>query len=282
MNQGFAGLDGPIIIDDSSSYHPMGDELFSIRDRIMDMGLQQPWVILTSDFNTPSWEKNIMFYPSYVIDIFQLSAIPEVEIVRQRSHNLGFIFNRAYYQRGVSVIKMYQLPWFDTCVIKFPTQEFDTSGISEHDRAIFDVKIVPSLPWCAEFEGDALEINHIGFTDCYINFMIESSYPSPLVSEKSIKPFLAGQIPSVMGNSKLSNLMNSWGFDMMENYISQPTHDDIHRNLDELLPQLTNVIGNIKQIWHETLPSRQHNYDWARTHDFKMILEKELLEWLHG
>ena len=278
-----------IVFDDSTNY-VRGYSALELYKNLKSFNLKSKFLILTSNFNYFNNEIDaIIYYPFYLINGIRFLADTKTDIRSSRHFNLGFLFYHVYYVRLLFILKILEKSWLDTCLFNF----FPVYSLKESQLKIFDnsVKQLNSknLSLLEKLNhrfpngtiADPNDKSEIGlsidnriYTDCYINFMIESDFDTPFITEKSIKPYFSGQIPAVLGNNKLYNHLSELGIDTMSDLINLKTeftdHDSI---LDYTIEQISNLIPNLEQIWNDSYKRRLQNYYYVRSTDLINKLE---------
>ena len=198
----------------------------------------------------------------------------------------------------LSLVKLFQMPWFDRCLINFNSNFELTSQqqliyncsinlLTEEEQNIL-VKLEQLSPIFSDLAEsrenlDLISIGNRGFTDCYINMFTEADYNTPVISEKSIKPFVTGQLWAIFGNSVLPKHLEDLGFDLFQDYITtnsgiETMHgmDKLRYDLDYTLLQITNLLPNIESVWNDTYLRRQENFRLVHSTEFLQMLRSNL------
>lgn len=286
-----------IIFDYATSYRRIHDEI-QLSEQISQLTLPLPWLIVTSNFNFyQNSLEHIVYYPIFVIDVIDHNRNFVVEIQNYRLHTLGYLTFNYYYDRLLTLVKLFQQPWFDNCLINFPrlcemsehqihNLESSKRSFAISERASLD-GLISNAPYIADQSDPQIlvyDLANKGFTECYINLSTESDYSSPqaLITEKSIKPMLTGQISAVMGNTDINSHLINLGFEVFDHYINTSASTvGIRQRLEQVLSEITNLVPDLPTIWNDTLPQRRHNYELARSLDLKYTLQQELREKLN-
>lgn len=291
-----------ILFEYSYRYTRSFDEI-DLYTTINSANLKQQWIILTSNYQYyKSLIPQIVYYPVHVISVIEDYYNDfDVDIKSQRSNFLSFLSYHMHPHRLISLLKLYNQNWFDKCLINLVTPDM----VADYQNDIFnascqllnssETKLLAELIKLAPIIADTTEtyhdvnlnsVNNSGYTDCYICMFTEADYPSSFITEKSIKPFLSGQLTAVIGNSTLPKHLKKLGFEIFEEYIDigldtpdQPDGLDTLRNkLDILLNQLSNLLPIIDDIWNVTYLRRKHNYELVKDPNFLLQLKSNFIK----
>ena len=132
-----------------------------------------------------------------------------------------------------------------------------------------------------DLKEEIVNIKNIAFSDAYINLLTESDYPNVFVTEKSIKPFLAGQFSAVIAHPKVYKHLEDLGFDLLSDYINLNMDTlDIRENIVNIMSQITSIKDNIEDLWNSSYSRRMHNYNLVRDPTLFNMLTHDLQNWL--
>jgi hypothetical protein len=127
-----------------------------------------------------------------------------------------------------------------------------------------------------------IETNWPAFTDSYINITSETYTSYKFTSEKSFKPFLAGQIPMIYGTLGANRLLANTGFDMFYDIINHDQYDNLETEqdrIDGMLKILDDLVDlDFEQIFRETVGRRKKNKEHLFSKDIEEFLMKSFLE----
>jgi hypothetical protein len=118
---------------------------------------------------------------------------------------------------------------------------------------------------------------NLGYSNCYINAMVESDYDTPFLTEKSLKPYFSGQFSAVLGNNKIYSHITDLGIDTMQDYLDLSTNAiNFGDRVDETVAKISALLPNIEHAWHETYQRRLCNYNYTRSDAFVDRLEIDI------
>ena len=290
-----------LIIDYATSYSRNDCEL-DLCNRYHEMGIKTPWVLATSNFQYYHSDRaEIVYYPAHLIQCLIENKDNHVNIHDKRNFSVGFVNGNLHNVRIMLALEMFKYSWFPNCKINFPNVsllsdsqsdvfESTVAEMNDTERELLSefVKILPLVADPTEtldFEGlkFAYYLNgNAGFTDCYVNTMIESEWNLPFITEKSIKPFLSGQFNAVLANVGVYSHLEELGFDMMDSYINLRTQGDTRQSLTDMFKQVDLLLGNIESAWEETYNRRLANYQLAKSDALLNKLQKALFDIING
>ena len=278
-----------ILIDYATNYSRGGVEE-SIFKQLSQCPLPKPWVIITSDFKYfNQTHSHIVYYPIYLIDGLDKGGNTEIEIKNRRSHNICFLTYHYHWHRVLILLALYKDINFESCLINLPelhtltesqTQSLQHSFVylsNTEQQIVSDMfKLAPIVADSTDLQIEIVELNNKAFSDSYINIFTESDYPKPFVTEKSVKPFLSGQFFAVFNNPDAYLHLKDLGFDLFEDYLPMPQHNNFRQNVKELMESISNLIPQIDAVWDSTYERRLHNYRLSRSAELRDRLCYEL------
>jgi hypothetical protein len=176
------------------------------------------------------------------------------------------------------MLELYQQLRFNSCLINLPKLDTLTESRVESltnsfahlttlEQQLVDemFKLAPIVADDTDFQEEIVNLENRAFHDSYINIFTESDYSNPFVTEKSVKPFLSGQFFAVFGHPTAYIHLKELGFDLFEDYLPMPQHDDFRQNVRELIETISNLIPKIDAVWDATYERRLHNYRLSRS-----------------
>lgn len=129
-------------------------------------------------------------------------------------------------------------------------------------------------------------VGHPVYNQCAVNLVTETSITEGvIVSEKSCKPFMAYQIPIIVGPVGCSQFLQDLGFDMFDDYIPWKTWDHIKdhklriRMIVEFLDQLLTTPADIL-VQHRSFHSRLiKNKEYFHSKEFQITINQQINCW---
>jgi hypothetical protein len=173
----------------------------------------------------------------------------------------------------------------------FETNDIIKSGlISNLDKTVDLPYIMLGDGWLVKqnrFTSDSTVLSN-----SYINLVSETTpqiqYPTGglFITEKSIKPFIQGQIPIILGQPGVARKLQEYGFDMFADIIDI-TYDDMN-DLDTKVQFIYDSLVKLKEIDMNELFERKdiqkrlrNNYDrYIKLIDDHKNIREYLTEWI--
>jgi hypothetical protein len=284
-----------ILFDYASAYEQRPIETVDTYNNIKQLNLNKPWVFTTSDFNYYNTKiPNIVYFPFYVILFLVKIKHTDIDIKSRREFLLGYLTHHLHDHRLFILLKLIQQPWIDKCLYNFlantPVSSAQLMQLDLAEQWILTAeerqhlnKLKERAPIIADHSDKTSSpgnINNAAFTNCYVHLFSESGYPFSMVTEKSITPYLTGQLPMILGGNGLTTHMQQLNFEIFDDIlpnINTNSAEDIRVKIDNLLLLLSNLFdNNIEYIWDQTYERRLHNYNWVRSNEFLNLLVSPL------
>ena len=161
------------------------------------------------------------------------------------------------------------------------------------DRMCLTVPIADGLPWQTNrLPGDPKEIdgvtpiNDVGvehpvYDQYAVNVVTETQIEFPSTSEKSCKPFIARQIPIIVGNVGITQFHVDIGFDMFEDIVPWRTWDN-QTNEDIKLELIANFVkqwidsGTILRDYNQVRDRVERNKQYFHSDGFRDLIMKNM------
>ena len=247
-------------------------------------GLTKRIIILGSNNDSTFYPFWPIYYPKFV-DVKIPTDSDAMNVIRK--YKFSCLNGHPTDDRTVNLLHMKSRSMYDDAVLSFNI--VDTGGPNatldiENTRNmllnvcpelvdIFD-KVFPYLPihhhavppmptaeqnkWLFKLP---LEITPAAYLDSYINIVTETS--DNFISEKLMKPILAGQLFVTTSNQKTLNLLREMGFDIFDDIFDghqYAEHDDIYRRIDAMhgLMERINEL-DMQSLYSDTVSRRMHN-----------------------
>jgi len=119
-----------------------------------------------------------------------------------------------------------------------------------------------------------LGVGHDVYSEYSVNIVTETSVDLPFISEKTCKPFLAQQIPVIVGGAGVNKFLKDVGLDMFEDIV--PWHRwDNEPDSSTRLQQIANFIeqwineGTILDDYYRVLTRVEHNKHYFHSKEFR-------------
>jgi hypothetical protein len=284
-----------LIIDLSTVYSRAVSEK-EIQEKFSKLNINIPWTIITSNSDYyKKDESNIIYYPFYLLDGIASGSKKDVNIVSLRSNIAGYLTYHLHWHRLLILIQLVKQHWFSKCLVNLEKiEDFTESQLNSYIGSLPRLtqdeqiqvkelfKLAPLIADTTDLQEEIVNIKNVAFTDAYINILTESDYPNNFITEKSIKPFLAGQFSAVIAHPKVYKHLEELGFDLLSDYINLNTGTlDIRQNIKNIIKQITTIEDNIEELWNLSYVRRLHNYNLIRDPKTFNTLTNDLQNWLN-
>ena len=242
-----------------------------------------PFYYLTSNmdfFHSP--QPGVLFYPYWLLTTRQF---PDNQIKIGSAQDLkrqfvaSSIARHPKPHRIYNIVKLQKKPYLDKMHWTF----FKNLYVNVHRDGLSDDE------WCEflEFYDKRPEImigeeqcvrhtDHAAFADSYVNITSETYTNYNFLSEKSYKPFLAGQLAMIYGTSGVVKILDSLGFDMFYDIIDHNQYDfqpTYQKRIDSMLTLLDTVVTyNFEEIFNATAQRRQRNKDYLFSQELTVLV----------
>ena len=160
------------------------------------------------------------------------------------------------------------------------------------DKMCLTVPVHPDLPWQTNrLSGDTVDSNglppndvgvdHSVYNQYAVNVVTETQIDHPSLSEKSCKPFIARQIPVIVGNTGVNQFHVDIGFDMFEDLIPWRTWDN-QDNQDIKLEKIAEFVkqwidsGTILKDYRQVQDRVERNKQYFHSERFRDLIMKTM------
>jgi hypothetical protein len=281
------------------------EDTFTIQ-RIEQLNISKPWIYTTSNFKFD--HPNAVFHPIWMINTCSDTRINDrqIDISSPRTNLASFLLFMPHWDRLVALAMLSQQTFFDKFLYNFPSmnpsddetsrnlhkQQFDQCDYYLTNAEIRQLgEVFVSQGEHLADPDDIIRnqfylglLTNSSFKKCYVNVFGESGYPHPNITEKSVLPFLSGQLPMIWGGDGLNDCIKDMGFETFDGIIPNVNLPELplRSKIDVFINTLNTISENIDEIWHSTYEGRLHNYHWSRNHIFTDKIERPLKERLGG
>ena len=188
-----------------------------------------------------------------------------------RHYPISCLNGRSRPHRVENFVKLVKKPWFNKLRFSMYNNFDEAQEKTERPGLHFcDDTILPTYLSLCDRLPEKYPIDYSvqdeAYHNSYINLVTETTVNTIdlYVSEKSWKPFRAGQMPIFLGNPTLVNFFRELGFDVFDDIIdhSYDFEDDWHKRIDMIHEQLDTIVDyNWKKIFKDTEERRLANYN---------------------
>ncbi len=122
--------------------------------------------------------------------------------------------------------------------------------------------------------GIDVGITHPAFTDCYVNLVTETNVynDTPMLSEKTFKPILAGQLFILLASPGAVQFLRDIGIDTFDDIIDHSYDDtiDIRSRIQQILDQVDRLErSDLNTICTSIKPRLRRNSEFLRSQEFR-------------
>lgn len=242
-----------------------------------------PFYYLSSNFDFfYNSVPGILFYPYWLL---VAKTFPDNKLIFGTAQDI----NRKYFfssicrnpspHRIYNFIKLKQQKYFHKVywtLYNFPRRKISKIFVTDSEWEEFE-KYYQSAPLMQNGEWECIsDTGWDAFTNSYVNLTSETYTGYNFLSEKSFKPFLAGQIPIIFGPKNANKILSDIGFDMFYDVIDHTRYDNlptIEDRIDSMLDSIHSIAdANLSDVFEHTIHRRIENK--------KHLFSNELLELL--
>jgi hypothetical protein len=123
--------------------------------------------------------------------------------------------------------------------------------------------------------------NHTAYHHAYCNIVTESEIDYPLVSEKSFKPFISGQIPVMVAASGHVEYLRGLGFELMEDFL--PSGYDT-MSIEEKIKSIVELVGRgteyARDFYYSNLDKIKYNHALISSDTVDKLIIKRITDLL--
>jgi hypothetical protein len=150
--------------------------------------------------------------------------------------------------------------------------EFDRKSII--DKMVYTFRGHRTLPNESSTSLCLTGIEHPVYSECAVNIVTETSVDLMYISEKTCKPFMANQIPVIVGSAEVNKFLQDVGLDMFEDIVPWRTWDST-TDLTERLQMIADFVeqwinsGTILSDYQRVLPRVERNKQYFHSEEFR-------------
>jgi hypothetical protein len=199
-----------------------------------------------------------------------------------RSYNLSCLNRGSSFSRFVTYYELQSQSWFGEVYKSFG----DVSEVADHvrDNNIVDNNIVDwflsrqtEFPCNSQTDYDGSNdwcSSTAAYSDTYANLVTETFSQTPLMTEKTVKPLVAGNIIFVAAANDFLSLLKSLKFEVDFEGIdnSYDAIPDWHQRINSMVAEINRVYHALPDIWQQNLPKLKYNREWLLSKDFEKLM----------
>ena len=126
-----------------------------------------------------------------------------------------------------------------------------------------------------------ISVGHPVYSQCAVNIVTETVVDRPSLSEKSCKPFVARQIPIIVGPRHANRFLSDLGLDMFEDLVPWKTWDD-EPDVETKLQLISNFViswvqsGTILPSYRSVTDRIERNKQYFHSDEFRRTILKRM------
>lgn len=152
------------------------------------------------------------------------------------------------------------------------------------DRMIYtiDQQGLPEERVIGEHNGfNDVGVSHRVYNQCAVNLVTETAVDQAYISEKACKPFVAHQIPIIVGSARITQFLSDVGLDMFDDLIPWQTWDSdpvLESRIEKIAAFVTQWINSntILSDYQRVLPRVIRNKQYFHSDEFR---QKIMYQW---
>jgi hypothetical protein len=202
---------------------------------------------------------------------------------QSRSYNLSCLNRSPSFSRFATYYELQSQPWFGQVYKSFG----DVSTVADHvtDNNIVDwfLSRRTEFPYSSQSDydgGNDWSSSTAAYADTYANLITETFSQTVLMSEKTVKPLVAGNIIFVAAANDFLSLLKSLKFEVdfagIDN--SYDAIPDGHQRITGMVAEINRVYHDLPDIWQQNLPKLKYNREWLLSKDFKNLMLHDVNE----
>jgi hypothetical protein len=226
----------------------------------------------------------IKFFPFWAVWM----SDPYSGLMRMRPHkfsslpkryNISCLNGTAWEHRQLVYLELSRRDYFKDLVFTFGNRD-TYSNINERlmlDQELDEFaqlpKTVAFIPSDAEKEID-VSINHPAYLETYVNLVTETTVKAstPMLSEKTFKPIIAGQLFVLVASPGAIQFLRDVGIDTFDDIIDH-SYDSILDTRTRILSALVQVDRlsqmDLKELYNQIKPRLERNSDYFLSQEFR-------------
>ena len=224
----------------------------------------------------PHTNPKIKFFPFWAIWMsyqnYQFSSKP-------KKYKISCLNGIPREHRKLVYVRLQEKEYFSDMIFTFGHrpgfhQNFDNWELTEQEKQKFDL-----LPQNVEFipedqNGIDITINHPAFQETYINLVTETTVRAdiPMLSEKSFKPIIAGQLFILIASPGAIQFLRDIGIDTFDDIIdhSYDYISDTRTRIEQALIQVNHIVHkDLSHIYEIIKPRLVKNSRYLLSQEFR-------------
>ena len=232
------------------------------------------------------------FNSEYFFELISNRTLTRPDIVQLRPYALSCLTRTPRLPRAINFIELLKQPWVDRCKISFdtiperfeqlitcswrdlqqqmPTEEFEI--VKANSPRYIDIPGEPEVDnWY--YTSNASLVH----SQCYIDYVVESTTDMEFISEKAWKPIFSGQLFVILGPVGIIHYLNSVGIDTFSDIIdhSYDRETDVRKKITMIIQTLDGLMSqDLDQLWNLTYSRRLKNLELMYSPEFHNLIKQ--------
>jgi hypothetical protein len=262
--------------------------VLDIKIELINVGLDDKVIFLTSNFDDYSASRNIFYFP---YQFFRSKAnYKSTNIYVKRKYKVSCLNRNPNTHKIYTFFKLYQFGYFDEMLISFnnviPTGSRPLLTMQDHVINCMPDEIKKEIAKINLFRNDLADdmwdwsklintVNHPAFNNAYLNIITETSYTLRCLSEKTFKPIVAGQLFTFSSAPGSLSAIHNLGFEIFNDIIDS-SYDSIinmYDRIDSMINIVDSIYDNIESMYESNRERILYNqqYFWSDELENKFI-----------
>lgn len=280
------------------NYVNIPDNIVLVDDRNFEHTMvEQQGTIIYSD-NYQHWNSSSIsqvYFPRYLLEILANPETKTYDFQQQRNYLLSCHNRNPRLHRIKLYFKLREQIWFSKCQVSFSNVSDKDSFLitdtlnelkniltpDEIDQVLSYSKTTIAQPGDKPTDGWGYTTNFSpAHGSCYVDLVTESSTTLPLITEKTWKPLLSGQLFFILGPYGIIDHLRKTGIDVYDDIVDHSY--DFEQDLDKKIEMLLNSINKIKDdlpnIWKNSTSRRLANCQLISSPEYREHLLKDVYD----
>lgn len=255
--------------------------------------LTDDFVVLSGDityFLKP--KDHICFFPFWYLMQKYVYKTSVTATNHHYQYKISSLNNQARYHRVENFVKLKEKSYFDQLLFTMHDQWNEMLEKQSTPKEFWNDDIVKkferlriTLPSQMNDQHEGQSITHSAYTNSYVNYATETSTLNNtiVVTEKTWKPIMAGQLGLWLSNPGAVNFLRLIGFDVFDDIMHNHLYDN-ETNLNKRIDMIHQVVDqlmtlDLAQVFHDTTARRQANLDRFYSKTLEELLTAQCKEY---
>jgi hypothetical protein len=232
------------------------------------------------------------FNSEYFFELTNNPTLVKPNIEELRPFALSCLNRTPRLHRAINYLGLLEQPWINRCKISFGTipdrftrlitdsWEDLQQKMSSEEFAL----VKQNSPRYIDIPGEPEADNwfytsnaSLVHSQCYIDYVTESTTDLEFISEKAWKPMFSGQLFLILGPVGIINYLNNIGVDTFGDIIdhSYDQESDLHKKISMIINSINQLMQqDLDQIWNLTHARRLKNFELMYSPEFRNLIKQ--------